>query len=293
MTTIMVGVPLLIQVQAIPHDPQLHPLEHQVLEDGNNGTDTSFGSSTVATNENDHYYHHSHPSQSTQQVLRGYDHVTAKSEPQEDNEDEFIEDDDDDNIDTERYILDYSQIDVQHSRKLVTIFDRPLSSSQPQQQQQQQRQQSLFSSFVTSRRRNIADTTWIIQVNSTQTTDIIQSKIVPNKIIQRLNLVFNGLIVKGISRSTLTWLLRRSDVLLIEEVRSCVLVCVCVCDLEKVWNYCALSLSLLLNQILTCTTSFSHHYQHLCVESTSVFLTSDHTSSHDDGEFEGWTTLGD
>lgn len=120
------------------------------------------------------------------------------------------DDDDNDEDDDERYILDYDQINVQHSRKLVTILDHPLP---PKQEQRQQKR--LFTQF----RRDISNITWIVRVDSDETTDLLLSKILPNKIVYRMKLVFNGFIVKGISRSTLTSLLRRSDVLLIEEVR--------------------------------------------------------------------------
>jgi hypothetical protein len=134
--------------------------------------------------------------------------VTASSDPTNNRRTDIDVDYKNDDDDDERYILDYDQIDVQHSQKLVTRFDHPSPQTQRQQKQ-------LFSSF----RRNITNITWIVRVDSDQTTNLLLSKIVPDKIVYRMNLVFNGFIVKGISRSTLTWLLRRTDVLLVEEVR--------------------------------------------------------------------------
>ena len=131
------------------------------------------------------------------------DHNVFPNEPGDDDHNNNDEDD-------ERYILDYSQIDVQHQRKLVTIFDRP-----PQRQDQQQQLKLLPLVF----RRNISNVTWIIRVDNDQTTSLIASKFLTGHIVSRMSLVFNGLIVRDISRWTLTSLLRRSDVLLIEEVR--------------------------------------------------------------------------
>ena len=131
------------------------------------------------------------------------DHNVFPNEPGDDDHNNNDEDD-------ERYILDYSQIDVQHQRKLVTNFDRP-----PQRQDQQQQLKLLPLVF----RRNISNVTWIIRVDNDQTTSLIASKFLTGHIVSRMSLVFNGLIVRDISRWTLTSLLRRSDVLLIEEVR--------------------------------------------------------------------------
>jgi hypothetical protein len=195
-TSLNIITKLGVDAQQQLHDLPLYQSDH-VLE----GIE-----STAANNNNNR-----HLSQGIKQVLRrGHENMPLVVDEKEDDEDD----------DEERYILDYNHMDVQHyRRKLVTIFDGPTS---PQIQVQPQQETTLFSTFL-SRRRSIVNTTWIVRVNSNQTIDTILSKLVPQKVLYRLNLVFQGLIVKGITRSTLNWLLRRSDVLLIEEVCTFVL----------------------------------------------------------------------
>ena len=137
-----------------------------------------------------------------QSLLRGDASSTAKRHPTNDMD---FHDEDHDQDDKDRYILDYDQIDAQHRRKLVTILDRP---------QQQQRQTTLFGL------RNVETVTWIVRVKNDESTTVISSQISSLRILSRLKTVFNGLVVKGITASTLQWLLARSDVLLIEEVRT-------------------------------------------------------------------------
>lgn len=137
-----------------------------------------------------------------QSLLRGDASSTAKRHPTNDMD---FHDEDHDQDDKDRFILDYDQIDAQHRRKLVTILDRP---------QQQQRQTTLFGL------RNVETVTWIVRVKNDESTTVISSQISSLRILSRLKTVFNGLVVKGITASTLQWLLARSDVLLIEEVRT-------------------------------------------------------------------------
>jgi hypothetical protein len=103
---------------------------------------------------------------------------------------------DDDEQDLNQYILDYECNDIQYNRKLVTIFDRSRLQL----------------------RRNIVNTTWIVVLNRQSTSNSIVIKLLRRKMVSRINLVLNAIVVKGITRNTLGWLLQQPDVTFIEEV---------------------------------------------------------------------------
>jgi hypothetical protein len=166
-------------------------------DDANNRTDND---NTDAHSIQYDSINSNHQQQPPAKLLRG---TTRHSYGNNNINNEFSDDDDDIEDDLDQYILDYHDIDIQNNRKLVTMIDR-----------------NKILQF--QRNRNIINTTWIIVFNNNNNnnpSNIILT-LLRKKIVSRLSLVLNAIVVKGITRNTLNWLLQQPDVLLIEEVRS-------------------------------------------------------------------------